>query len=168
MFWDILGRKINVFPLLKKLCQFFQQKLIKKVSKPLYIALITIECRKTETKVITTANKKYIYIYISQRANKDTFKLRKARENATDQVAISFSFKSDWFRKWREFSASIIEQVKPNQSNPRLLITLNYKLLYYSMIIQSYFIGNGVNHKWKHLRQTTQKCLQNCEAYFSL
>lgn len=121
-----------------------------------------------ETKVITTANKKEIYIYISQRANKDTFKLRKARENATDQVAISFSFKSDWFRKWREFSASIIEQVKPNQSNPRLLITFNYMLLYYSMIIQSYFIGNGVNHKWKHLRQTTQKCLQNCEAYFSL
>ena len=105
------------------------------------MALITIECRKTETKVITTANKKEIYIYISQRANKDTFKLRKARENATDQVAISFSFKSDWFRKWREFSASIIEQVKPNQSNPRLLITFNYMLLYYSMIIQSYFIG---------------------------
>ena len=33
-----------------------------------------------------------------------------ARENAGDQVAVGFSFVSDWLRKWREFSGPIIEQ----------------------------------------------------------
>ena len=36
--------------------------------------------------------------------------LTKARENKSDQVAIDFSFESDWFRKWREFSRPITEQ----------------------------------------------------------
>ena len=43
----------------------------------------------------------------------------RARENADDQVAIGFSFESDWLRKWREFSKQIIKrsEVKQNQSN---------------------------------------------------
>ena len=36
--------------------------------------------------------------------------LTEARENKSDQVAIDFSFESDWFRKWREFSGPITEQ----------------------------------------------------------
>ena len=36
--------------------------------------------------------------------------LPEARENKSDQVAIDFSFESDWFRKWREFSGPITEQ----------------------------------------------------------
>ena len=37
-------------------------------------------------------------------------KVPEARENAVDQVAVGFSFVSDWLRKWREFSGPIIEQ----------------------------------------------------------
>ena len=33
----------------------------------------------------------------------------KARENATDQVVIGFSFASDWLRKCQEVSAPITE-----------------------------------------------------------
>lgn len=36
--------------------------------------------------------------------------LTEAREIKSDQVAIDFSFESDWFRKWREFSGPITEQ----------------------------------------------------------
>ena len=33
------------------------------------------------------------------------------RENASEQVAIGFSFASDWLRKWREFSRPITESI---------------------------------------------------------
>ena len=71
----------------------------------------SIECRKTKTKVITTANQ-----------NKDKYHnepMRShARENASDQVAIGFSSASDWLRGWREFSRPITERskAKPMQS----------------------------------------------------
>ena len=56
-----------------------------------------------------------------------------ARENADYQGAICFSFKSDWLRKWREFSLPIPDQGK-NQSSSWLLSTTNWKLLYYSVL----------------------------------
>ena len=60
-----------------------------------------------------------------------TTKLARAREDAGDQVAIDFSFASDWLR---ESGASFLNQsqseVKQKQSNPRLLLTLDRKLLY--------------------------------------
>ena len=37
-------------------------------------------------------------------------KVPEARENAGDQVAVGFSFVSDWLRKWRELSGPITEQ----------------------------------------------------------
>ena len=57
----------------------------------------SIECRKTKTKIITTANQnkgKY-----SKEPIRTQSKWREARENASDQVAIGFSFASDWLRK---------------------------------------------------------------------
>ena len=37
-------------------------------------------------------------------------KVPEARENPGDQVAVGFSFVSDWLRKWRELSGPIIKQ----------------------------------------------------------
>ena len=48
----------------------------------------------------------------TQSNNKQT---RKARENASDQVAISFSFASDWLTRWRKLSRQIREQ---NEAKP--------------------------------------------------
>ena len=47
-----------------------------------------------------------------------TFNRPEARQNASDQVAIGFSFESDWLRGWREFSRLITErsEAKPMQS----------------------------------------------------
>ena len=36
-----------------------------------------------------------------------TSNLPGARENASDQVAIGFSFEFDWLKKWREFFGTI-------------------------------------------------------------
>ena len=56
---------------------------------------------QTKTKVITIANqmkgKDYNKPITCQR--KKTSELSKARENAGDQVAIGFSFESDWLRE---------------------------------------------------------------------
>ena len=41
-----------------------------------------------------------------------TSKLPEARENACDQVAIGFSFESDWWREWCEFSGPITKRSK--------------------------------------------------------
>ena len=41
-----------------------------------------------------------------------TSKLLEARENACDQVAIGFSFESDWWREWCEFSGPITKRSK--------------------------------------------------------
>ena len=62
----------------------------------------------------------------------------KARENASDQVAIGFSFASDWLKKWREISRPTTElsNAKPMQSritfDTQLKITLIWLNLYYS------------------------------------
>ena len=41
--------------------------------------------------------------------------LDQARENASDQVAIGFSFASDWLKRWREFSRLITERREAKQ-----------------------------------------------------
>ena len=49
-----------------------------------------------------------------------TTKPPKARENAGDQVAIGFSFTSDWLTEWREFSGPITERSKTKQMFSRI------------------------------------------------
>ena len=88
-------------------------------SSPLvyYVKQFFIECHETNEgryhqKPIRT-----------QSNNKQT---RKARENASDQTAISFSFASDWLIRWRELSRPIREQ---NKAKPmQYLITFLAKL----------------------------------------
>ena len=57
--------------------------------------------------------------------------LSKARENASDHVAIGFSSVSDWMKEWRGFSGPITARSKANQYNSGLLSTLHRKLYYY-------------------------------------
>ena len=58
------------------------------------------KCRKTEVKVIPTANQKKENTLKSQREIKvNTTKLSKARENTGDQVVVDFSFASDWLKE---------------------------------------------------------------------
>ena len=54
-----------------------------------------------------------------------TIKLPQARVNANDKVAVSFE--SDWSRRWREFSGSIIEPCKPNPVKSRITIDTRLK-----------------------------------------
>ena len=89
--------------------------------------LFSIEYRQTKTNVITMANQnqgKHLkeplrtHRQANQSAGKCTQSKRgktqvtKARENAGNQVAIGFSFASDWLRKWREFSELITKRNK--------------------------------------------------------
>ena len=86
--------------------------------------LFLIECRQTKTIVIPMANQKQgkeplrTHRQANQSAGKCTKSKRgktqvtKARENAGNQVAIGFSFASDWLRKWREFSELITKRNK--------------------------------------------------------
>ena len=63
----------------------------------MFIERFSTECRKTKTKVIATANKKKENIRRSESKLKVNTRNRpQARENASDQVAIGFSFASDW------------------------------------------------------------------------
>ena len=48
--------------------------------------------------------------YSKNKAN--CLKRGKTRENTGDQVAIGFSFESDWSRKWREFSDHLQSKIK--------------------------------------------------------
>ena len=79
----------------------------------------SIGCRKIEHKV----SRRPITTKENIKRNQQELKVRtsnlpRARENADDQVAIGFSFESDWLRKWREFSRQIIKrsEAKPEQS----------------------------------------------------
>ena len=56
----------------------------------------------------------------------NTRKRPQARENASNQDEIGFSFASDWLRGWREFSWPITERskAKPMQSQ---ISTLNLR-----------------------------------------
>ena len=79
----------------------------------------SIECHSTNTKVITAAIRTKINVTRNQSELKlNTPNRLEARENASDQVTIGFSFPSDWLRGWREFSRPITEhsEAKPMQS----------------------------------------------------
>ena len=78
-----------------------------------------LSCRKTNTKVITTAN--HIngkHHRLPMRTQVKTSKLPKARENAGGQATISIRFVSLCLRGWREFSRKITEQGKAETSKP--------------------------------------------------
>ena len=53
---------------------------------------VSIDCRKTKTKVITLAN---------QKGWRQSSR-HKARENVNAQATIGFGFTPDWLTKWRE------------------------------------------------------------------
>ena len=80
----------------------------------------SIECCKTKIKVVIAANQNEGNIKEPIKTNK----LTEARENANDQVTIDFSFESYWWRRWREFSLSEVNQ---NESNHGLLSTSIWK-----------------------------------------
>ena len=50
----------------------------------------------------------------------NTHELAQARENASGQVAIGFSFAFDWLRGWREFSGPIAERSKAKPMQTRI------------------------------------------------
>ena len=68
----------------------------------------------------------------------NTSKRRQARENASDQVAIGFSFASDWLKKWPEISRPITERsvAKPMQS--RITFDTQLKITLYLSIQVAY------------------------------
>ena len=71
----------------------------------LLLGHFSIECCKTKTKVITTANQnegKYHKEPMITRSTVKTCNWPKARENESIQATIGFSFASD-LRGWREF-----------------------------------------------------------------
>ena len=57
--------------------------------------------------------------------------MSKARENASDHVAIGFSSVSDWMKSNEDFLDQSQREVKQNQCNSGLLSTLYRKLYYY-------------------------------------
>ena len=68
-----------------------------------------------------------------------TNKLRETREKR-DQVAIGFSFESDWIRKWREFSGPITQRSEAKTMQSRIPSTLSWKLL--TLYHHSHFLTN--------------------------
>ena len=89
----------------------------------LFFQLWSIECRKTETKVITTyyQSEQMLPSLLSSKNRK-----LEARENARDQSGIGFCSAFDWL-KWRgEFSGPIKEQSKTTLVQFR--ITFDYQL----------------------------------------
>ena len=77
-----------------------------------------LSCRKTNTKVITTANHIKGKHRLPMRTQVKTSKLPEARENAGGQATISIRFVSLWLRGWREFSRKITERGKAETSKP--------------------------------------------------
>ena len=77
-----------------------------------------LSCRKTNTKVITTANHIKGKHRLPMRTQVKTSKLPEARENAGGQATISIRFVSLCLRGWREFSRKITERGKAETSKP--------------------------------------------------
>ena len=50
--------------------------------------------------------------------------LSEVDENLNDQVAIGLIFESDWFERRTSFLGPISGEVRQNQSNPKLFLTL--------------------------------------------
>ena len=51
-----------------------------------------------------------------------------ARENASEKVAIGFSFDSDWFKKWPEFSTLITQPGKAKPENSQFTLNTQLKI----------------------------------------
>ena len=65
---------------------------------------VSIERRKTKTKVITTADQKRGRYHLEPIRI-----LNKTNQKASDRFMIGFSLASDWLREWCEFSGPITE-----------------------------------------------------------
>lgn len=62
----------------------------------------------------------------------------KARQNASDQVMVGFSFAFDWLREWREFSRPIKERIKAKSVQPRFAFDIQVKTaLSMTLVIQT-------------------------------
>ena len=79
---------------------------------------------------VVKSKSKYQQRPIGGKRNTLKRQLSKARENASDHVAIGFSSVSDWMKEWRGFSGPITARSKANQNNSGLLSTLHRKLYY--------------------------------------
>ena len=90
---------------------------------------------------------------ISQGADKNSKwkqanRLRRG-QHASDHVATSFSFESDWLREWHEFLDQSHNKIKRNQSNPGLLSSLNWEFLYQTIIyLESMSDFDHDHRKW--------------------
>ena len=51
-----------------------------------------------------------------------------ARENGSDQVAIGFSFASDWLGRWREISKAVTKRSKAKPMQPRITFDTQLKI----------------------------------------
>ena len=89
----------------------------------------SIECRKTKTEVITTANQKKEN-YLKGPMRTQSKNQPNTREHANYQVIIGFSFASDWSRELREFSGPITQSSKAETNQSWIFIDplLNWKL----------------------------------------
>ena len=65
---------------------------------------------KTKTKVIQANHNKGLHFPQPMKTQSETRNLFEAREDTSAQVAVVFSFESDWLRGWRRFSGPITEQ----------------------------------------------------------
>ena len=92
-----------------------------------FFQVLSIECPKTETKVITTyyQSEQMLPSLLSSKNRK-----LEARENASDQSGIDFCSAFDWLKWRREFSGPIKEQSKQNRCNSGSLSIINWKVLY--------------------------------------
>lgn len=70
------------------------------------------------------------------RKNKQLPETREKR----DQVAVGFSFESDWIRKWHEFSGPITQRSEAKTMQSRIPSTLSWKLL--TLYRHSHFLTN--------------------------
>ena len=88
-----------------------------------FFQVLSIECPKTETKVITTyyQSEQMLPSLLSSKNRK-----LEARENASDQSGIDFCSAFDWLKWRREFSGPIKEQSKTKPM--QLRITFDYQL----------------------------------------
>ena len=62
------------------------------------------------------------------RTPRNTRNRSQAREIASDQVAIGFTFASDWLRGWREFSRPITERSKAKPMQSRITFDTQLKI----------------------------------------
>ena len=72
------------------------------------LELFLIECHKTETEVITSANqKKGTFSGEPMRTQGKNKQTAQSAGNAADQLVIGVSLAFDWLKEWREFSGPI-------------------------------------------------------------